>query len=246
MKLRTLAPLGLLLLAAAAYADTAVYDLDAKNASEIAKAIQATLNARCATIPSTVLTVGPSMCHVELLPTSQLIVEAPAPAQSQIAAALKAIAARNAIATPAPRITLQYWVLYGDPGKPDAALKPLSSVLEQLKRVHGEFGFSVQDTATITGLAGTNAAARGGALEINENLRANGDSLDLIAQISFKQPFAPANGGSASGPPQSLSVNVTIKRGEFLVLGERTTREFFDDKPGKGMLFYIVNWPQGQ
>ena len=251
MKLRTLAPVGLLLLAAAAFADTAVYDLDAKNASEIAKAIQATLTARCATVPSTVLTVSPSMCHVELLPTNQLLVEAPAPAQSQIAAALKAIAARNATATPAPRITLQYWVLYGDPGKPDAAdasLKPLDAVLQQLKRVHGELGFSVQDTARLTAQSGSVTKSTGGALRIDQSVRAHDDSLDLATQLSFVWPN-PDSGSTDS--MWSLNVNVTVRRGEFVVLGERTDRRLtFEDKSGKSdksrMVFFVVNWPQGQ
>jgi hypothetical protein len=248
MKLRTLAPLGLLLLAAAAFADTAVYDLDAKNAPEIAKAIQATLTARCATIPSTVLTVSPSMCHVELLPTNQLLVEAPAPAQSQIAVALKAIAARNATATPAPRITLQYWVLYGDPGKPDAAdasLKPLDAVLQQLKRVHGELGFSVADNVSITTQSGASGSAHGGALNIDHTIRASGDDLNLLTRLQFapRPLLADLN--------VNLSVNVAIKRGEFVVLGERGAVEIGHDDASKGqvelrqkagMLFFVVHW----
>jgi hypothetical protein len=238
MRLHTLAPIGLLLLAATAYADTAVYDLDTKNAKEIANALQATLNARCGLTNQGASGVSPN-CRVELLPTGQILVEAPAASQAQIGAVLKAIAARNA--SPAPRVTLQYWVIYGEPGKPDAAdasLKPLSTVLQQLERTHGELGFSVQDTATITGQAGTSARAGGGSLEINENLRASGDSLDLMTQISFaRKPVV-----------HSLNVNVTIKRGEFLVLGERTTPgEPGKDQPEKpGMLFYVVHWPQGQ
>ena len=91
------------------------------------------------------------MCQVELLPTNQLLVEAPAASQAQVAAVLKAIAARSA--KPAPQVTLQYWVLYGEPGKPDAtdgSLKPINAVLQQLKRAHGELGFSVQDTVSMT------------------------------------------------------------------------------------------------
>lgn len=249
MKLHALAAIALSLFAAAAYADTAVYDLDAKNAGEIARAIQATLTARCATIPSTVLTVSPNMCHVELLPTNQLLVEAPAPAQSQIAAALKVIAARNATATPAPRITLQYWVLYGDPSKPDAAdasLKPLSSVLEQLKRPHGELGFSVQDSTSITTQSGASGSVHGGSLNIDQTLRASGDALDVAAQIQFaRKPVI-----------QGLNVSVTIKRGEFVVLAERTatgepgkddTDKRAADKPEKpGMVFFVVHWSPGE
>src|SRR4029078_11623510 len=84
---------------------------------------------------------------------------------------LKELAPRSA--SPPPRITLQYWVIYGEPGRPnaaDASLKPLSAALQQVERVHGDLAFSVQDTATITGQAGTSAGVKGGMLEISENL----------------------------------------------------------------------------
>jgi hypothetical protein len=244
MKLYALVPIGLSLLAATASADTAVYDLDAKNAKEVSEAIGRVLTAQCASGPKDTVS-NQAMCRAELLPTGQLLVEAPAASQAQVAAVLKTIAARNAGAT--PRVTLQYWVLYGEPGKPDAAdasLKPLNPVLQQLERVHGELGFSVQDTASITTQSGTSAIAGGGPLQINQRVHASGDAVDLAAQISFTR--APLS--------QSLNVTVTIKRGEFLVLGERTASE--PGKPDKaeqsdkseklGTLFYVVHWPQGQ
>jgi hypothetical protein len=239
MKLRTLAPLGLLLVAAAAFADTAVYDLDAKNAKEIAGAIDNALRAQCLRTDNGSAFSG---CRADLLPTGQLLVEAPPQSQSQIAATLKAISARNA--APTPRVTLQYWVIYGVPGKPDAAdvsLKPLNAVLQQLERVHGELGFSVQDSATITAQSGTSANAHGGALGINQVVRASGDAVDVAARIEFaRKPVV-----------QNLSVDVSIKRGEFVVLGERTTtgtpgKDEPDTAERSGMLFFVVHWPQGQ
>jgi hypothetical protein len=244
MKLRTLAPLPLLLLAATAFADTALYDIDAKNAKEIADAIGHVVAAQCIAGPTQVPVTNSSMCHVELLPTGQLLVEAPASSQAQVATVLKAIAARSA--SPTPRIALQYWVIYGEPGKSnaaDASLKPLSAALQQLERVHGDLAFSVLDTATITAQAGTSAGVKGEVLQISENLRPRGDGLDLTASISFRLPPIPNH----SSPPQSLSVSVTIKPGEFLVLGEQTTRRDVDDKvDAHGTLFYIVHWPQGR
>ncbi|HVS25427.1 MAG TPA: hypothetical protein VMU03_16995 [Gammaproteobacteria bacterium] len=244
MKLRTLAPIGLLLVAATAHADTVVYDLDAQNAKEIANAIQATLNAQCG------FEGASPKCRAELLSTGQLLVEAPAASQSQIAAVLKAITARNA--SPAPRVTLQYWVIYGEPGKPDAAdasLKPLSAVLQQLERAHGELGFFVQDTVSITMQSGAAGSSHGGSLNVDQSLRASGENLDLFARLQFapRPLLADLN--------VNLNVNVTIKRGEFVVLGERTAVEIGHDGPGKaeldvrqkpGMLFFVVHWPQGQ
>ena len=230
MKLQALAAIGLLVVSASASADTALYDLDAKNAKEIARAIGNVLEKQCVTV----LQNGNAFngCHVELLPTGQLLVEAPPASQSQVGAVLKAIAVRNA--SPTPRVTLQYWVIYGAPGKAvdtDPALRPLAPVLQQLERAHGELGFSLQDTTSITAQSATSASAVGGPLQISQRVAASGDTVDVMAQISFKrQPVS-----------QSLDVSVTIKRGEFVVLGERTA-----GPDEHGMLFYVVHWPQGQ
>src|SRR5262245_36055850 len=117
MKLRILAPTVLTLVAAAAAADTAVYDLAANNAHETAEAINNALVAQCGMPAATIGII--SSCRAQLLPTGQLLVEAPAASQAKIAEVLKAIAARAA--APTPRVTLQYWVISGAPGKPDAA-----------------------------------------------------------------------------------------------------------------------------
>ena len=245
MRLHTLAPLGLWLVAATASADTVIYDLDAKNAKAIAEALGHVLTAQCSSGPKDTVT-NQAMCRVELLPTGQLLVEAPAASQAQVAAVLKAIAARDA--APAPRVTLQYWVLYGIPGKPDAAdasLKPLGAVLQQLERVHGELRFSVLDNVNITTQSGASGSSHGGSLNIDETVRAGGDDLDLIARLNFapRPLLADLN--------VNLSVSVTIKRGEFVVLGERTAVEVGRDEQNKnlpdvrqkpGMLFFVVNW----
>ena len=241
MRLQTVAAICVSLICAKAYADTAVYDLDTKNAKEIADAIGRALEKQCVSV----LQNGNALnaCHVELLPTGQLLVAAPAASQSEVSAVLKAIAARDA--GPTPRVTLQYWVIYGTPGKPDAAdsaLRPLGPVLQQLERVHGQLRFSVEDTASITAQAGTSASAVGGALQISQRVGANGDNVDVTAQISFARRPAATHAVTGLDVRQNLDVSVTIKRGEFVVLGERTAGESNEH----GMLFYIVHWPQGQ
>jgi len=243
MKLRTFALVGLLLLATAASADTAVYDLDAKNAKEIAEALARVMAAQCTAPPNR----NPLMCRVELLPTGQLLVEAPAAAQPQVAAVIKAIAAREA--APTTRVTLQYWVIYGAPGKPaapDSALLPLDAVVQQLQRAHGDLSFSLLDTTTLTTQSGSSGGARGGSLNIDQNPRATGNDLDLTARIEFapKPIFPDLN--------VNLSVRVSIKKGEFVVLGERTAVEVHSGEQEKdlpvdirqksGMLFFVVHW----
>lgn len=231
MKLRFLAPIGLLVFATGAAADVVVYDLDAKNAKEIAEAVRSSLEAQC--LQANVTAVA---CRANLLPTGQLLVSAPPAAQAQIAAVLKAIAARSA--PPTPRVTLQYWLLYGEPRKPDAEdprLEPLDTVLQQLERVHGSLGFSVRDATSITTQSGTSAESFGGGLQIDQEVRVNGDSADLEIELS-----TPAQ--QPDGLPLGLSVDVTIRRGEYLVLGEHAVGA----SDSSGRLFFVVHWPQGQ
>jgi hypothetical protein len=246
MRLHTLAMLGLLLVSATASADTALYELNAKNAKAVALALRNVLAAQCTSGPKDVAT-NQAMCQVELLPTGQLLVEAPPASQAQVAAVIKAIASKDA--TPAPQITVQYWVLYGAPGKPDAAdgsLKPLNAVLQQLKRAHGELGFSVQDTVSITTQSGAGGSSHGGLLNVDQMPRASGDDLDLWGHLQFApRPLLP-------DLRVDLNISVTIKRGEFVVLGERTAVEIVGGQPGKdepleirqkpGMLFFVVHW----
>jgi hypothetical protein len=232
MKLRTLAPIGLSLLASAAFADTAVYDLGPTNADETAAAINNALHAKCGS-PAGDSGAVFSRCRADLLSTGQLLVEAPADSQAQIAEVLKAIAARDASAT--PRVTLQYWVLSGMPGKPDsadAALRPLSPVLQQLERLHGELGFAIEDSVTLTTQSGTVGFSRGGPFDVTQNVRVNGDDLSGGLNIGFQRP--PTS--------QKLSLEVGMKRGEYLVLGERT----FHEEEKSGLLFYVVHWLEAQ
>jgi len=227
MKLRLTALIGLFLLAGTAVADTVVYELDAKNAREIKEALNVVLAAQC---QQPGFGSNPNACRAELLPTGQLLVTAPDAVQQQVGGVLKTIAARNA--APTPRVTLQYWVIYGEARKPDAAdaaLKQLDSVVQQLKRTHSDLGFSVLDSASLTTQSGTVAKAGGGALQISERVSANADSVNVSLQLTFT-------------PAQALNLEVTIRRGEYLVLGERSAGE--PDKPGK--LFFVVHWPQGQ
>ena len=53
---------------------------EAKNAKEIAEALARVMAAQCTAPPNR----NPLMCRVELLPTGQLLVEAPAAAQPQL------------------------------------------------------------------------------------------------------------------------------------------------------------------
>jgi hypothetical protein len=172
------------------------------------------------------------------------LIEAPAEAHQQIADVLKAIASRDA--TPTPRVTLRYWVVSGVPGKADAnhdTLKQIAPpVFAQLKRLHGDLGFSLVDSASLSTESG-NFAKLGGSspLEVEQNVRVNGRSLSADIKLEFHElhegqpPFA-----------DELRVSATIEAGQFVVLGERAYRGSDLASAPLGTLFYIVHWPQAE
>ena len=185
MLLRTLALGGFLLAATAARAEIQVYEVDAQISAEVVSALNDALQKQCAGIAG-------KQCSARLLPSGQLLVEAPTETHGQIAAVLKAVAAHRA--GPAPRVTLRYWVVVGTAGAasaadakraPPAALQP---VLQQLERVHGDLQFNVAGTAAVTsdGTSGAPAVANGGPLEVSQSARAVGDSLTASCQSRFQ------------------------------------------------------------
>ena len=224
MLLRTLALGGFLLAATAARAEIQVYEVDAQISGEVVGALNDAVQKQCAGIAG-------KQCSARLLPSGQLLVEAPAETHAQIAAVLKAVSAHRA--GPAPRVTLRYWVVVGTAGAasdagakraPPAALQP---VLNQLERVYGDLQFNVAGTAAVTSDgAAALLPSRRRPLEVSQSARAVGDSLTASVNLSYKDA------------DQELAVTVTIKRGEYLVLGEQSAAE------GAGTTFYIVNWSE--
>jgi len=226
MLLRTLASAGLLLAATAARADLQTYDVDIQIAQEVVGALNNALAQQCGILLVEQQRVA--NCSAQLLPSGQLLVQAPAPSQQQVAAVLKAVAAHRA--APAPRLTLRYWVVVGAPGAADnerLPLAPLKPVLQQLERTHGDLGFKIEGTVSVTSESGTKAEANGGPLGVSQRARAVGDN-SLSADVELFLPAA----------TQQLRVTVTITRGEYVVLGEQSNAE------GAGSTFYIVNWPE--
>jgi hypothetical protein len=242
MTLRTIMSIGLALLAAgAAQAETRLYSLDSRNAEEITEALDDVVRAQCP--PQVIEGANPATyatCHVELLPTGQIIVEAPAEIHGQIAEVLKAIAVRDA--EPTPRITLQYWVVSGSADGAERAEPPngLAPVFAQLRRLHGDLAFAVQESASLTTESGTKATSAAGTLRVENTVRANGNNLR--AEIDLEYTMRPGRACAQAGCQpfqQMLGLTTSIKRGEYLVLGERA----FNTPDGRGTMFYVVHWP---
>jgi hypothetical protein len=249
MKLQTLLLVGLAVLAAAAaQAETRLYTIDSRNAEEIAKALGNVVRAQEACPPrmTSAGSVVQMSCHVELLPTGQIIVEAPGEVHAQIAAVLKAIEAQGA--EPTPRITLRYWVISGvDEDKTARAPQPagIEPVLAQLRRLHGNLTFAVEESASLTTESGTGATSNEGELEVQNTVFANGDTVRAEIRLDFRQDpgraCAQAQGGCQPFR-QELGLTTTIRRGEYLVFGERA----FDTPDGRGTMFYVVHWPAAE
>ena len=74
---------------------------------------------------------------VELLPTGQILIDAAAEKQAEIAALLDSIASRSVAET--PTITLRYWVLFGVVGAEQQTAVPpmLDGVVREWESAHG-------------------------------------------------------------------------------------------------------------
>lgn len=199
-----------------ATAATQVYDVDPAYRQEVMQALRRMLD-------TGIQEFGGS---VSLLPTGQLLVDTYTDArQAEVAAVLAAIASSEPEET--PTVTLRYWVLQGEPGQEDAAGLPgsLAGVIDELEAVHGDLGFSIVDAATVSSRSGQGGGFENDRWEIYQVANANGDRLN--ASIVVEHEF------------QELSVELSLSRGEFVVLGAGTSRQI---GPG-GAMAVIVNWP---
>ena len=165
-----------------------------------------------------------------LLPNGLLLVEAPPDIHEQIARIIADIAKHPP--DPAPRVTLNYWVLSAAPGEADVKsedLKTLAPVLDRLEEVYGELGFEVLDNLSLTNSAGSGSNLQGNTLTVNQWTASDGSILN--ADISLKY--------HTSETLNQLHTEFSIKQGEFVVLGR--SNKLFEGV--KKWLFYIVTWP---
>ena len=166
---------------------------------------------------------------VELLPTGQILVDAPEETQQQVARVIAAIGHRDN--EPPPSVTLRYWVLLGsDSGKTtdNASLKTLRPVLDDLRKIYGDIGFQVLDSVSLVSETGSQAHLRGRRLEVDQQVHFNQDQINANIKLAYH-----------GLEPQELGVRISLKRGEFLVLGESTIQ----NQEEVGQVFYVVSWP---
>jgi len=235
-----------LLLAGGVRADVKVYDVDFKYQQEVYVALREVLVAD----PAQAVVGGMAAYgRVQLLPTGQILVDARPETHEQIERLLAAVAARQVDVPPPPRARFRYWVVLGSRAAEsggDPAPSVLSEVLGELERVHGNLTFSALGTATLVTESGQEGEVLGHPLAVAQTAHVQGETASAEIRIRLLIVEPPRGGAAFSTEretEQELELDVTLERGEFLVLGENTVRT-----PGgiDGTLFYIVHWPAGE
>jgi hypothetical protein len=224
-----------LLISTNAWADLRAFDVDPQYATEIYGALQQVLT-------PTGNPLVPTQGHVQLLPSGQILVNASPEALEQVEQVLQAIRARRAPS--APRVELRYWGVLGSraavatpPGT--AAPNALGPVLAELERLHGDLNFRVIGTATLATESGQSGELGGTTLGVEQRAYVQGDSLNARIEMNLRNVGQLTR--EASNPGE-IEVQTTLRRGEFVVLGQAELVGGGLDGP----IFFIVHWPEAQ
>jgi hypothetical protein len=239
----------LALLSSNAWADLKTYDIDPQYQQEIYAALKDILSPQG----------QPTQGKVQLLPSGQILVNAGPDALEQVDKVLQAIRAHPVAA--APRVELQYWAVVGSrPGAANASGAPgraqvdvsvvgsrapanlpappsaLNEVLTELKRVHGDLQFRLLGTTSLTTQSGQHGEIGGAPLRVDQTTFVQGDTLNarIEMMLSSTAPEGP--------PPNRIQVGTSLRRGEYVVLGQsELVGGGFD-----GPVFFIVHWPEAR
>jgi|SRR6185503_8786421 len=222
------------LLSSNAWADLRTFDVDPQYGQEIFKALQ--------NILSPVGNTGATQGQVQILSSGQIVVNASTETLDQVEQVLKAIRARPVAA--APRVELRYWVVLGSRtavANPPGAAPPsaLGSVLAELERLHGDLTFRVIGAATLTTESGQFGEVDGTTLQVEQTTYAQGESLN--ARIVMELLRGAVQLGPEANLRGKVDVQTTLRRGEFVVLGQSELVGGGLDGP----VFFIVHWPEG-
>jgi hypothetical protein len=238
-----------LLISSNAWADLKTYDVDSQYQQEIYAALKDILSPQG----------QPTQGRVQLLPSGQILVNAGPDTLEQVDKVLQAIRARPVAA--APRVELQYWAVVGSrpatanaagaaPPRPlndvtvvgnrapaanpgTAPPSALNEVLAEIKHVHGDLQFRVLGTTSLTTQSGQRGEIGGSPLRVDQTTFVQGDTLNARIEmlLSSTTPEGP--------PPNRIEVGTSLRRGEFVVLGQSELVGGGLDGP----VFFIVHWP---
>lgn len=224
-----------LLISSTAWAELKTYDVDPQFRQEVYTALARILNQAGGV-------AGGSYGQVQLLPSGQLLVNAPPETLQQVEQVLQAI--RNRPAAAAPRADLHYWAVLGShaavanpPGTPTPS--SLGDVLTELERLHGDLQFRVIGSASLATESGQEGRVGGMALGVEQTVYVQGDSLNGRIKMSL-QGRLPNGTGVPEFNIGSIEVRTPLRRGEYVVLGQSELVGGGLDGP----VFFIVNWPE--
>ena len=217
---RTLVAAICILAATPALSEMQLYDVEAEYRQEVFEVLRGILRGNIS--PS-----APAYGRVEMLPTGQILIDAAVEKHAEIAALLDSIASQSVTET--PTITLRYWVLFGVVGTENqTALPPmLDGVIREWESAHGKLGVTVLDVARLVGRSGHPTALQSQRMEIYQKAYASQNRIN--AEIMIQHQY------------QELEVEVSLKHGDFLVLGETTVE---NEKGVKGTIVFVVHWPE--
>ena len=238
-RLRLFAIALFVLLSSNAWADLRTFDVDPQYGQEIFAALQNILNHN-------------NQGRAQLLPSGQIVVNASPETLEQVEQVLKTISAKRAAAT--PRVALRYWGVLGAPAQPPGSKligspppAALNSVLSELRQLHDEVVFRVIGTAAVTTNSGQYGEVKGTTLDVEQTAYVQGDTLNVNISmgLSGELPLPPGftvlpTGQSTTVPFGNLRLSTTLKRGEFVVLGENHVQAGDIEGP----VFYIVHWEE--
>lgn len=217
-----------------AWADLRTFDVDPQYGQEIFNALQNILN-------PTGNDQVPTQGRVQLLPSGQIVVNASPETLQQVEQVLQTIRARRVAA--APRIELRYWAVLGSRAavaNPPGTATPsaLGPVLAELERVHGDLTFRVIGMAAVATDSGQSGEVEGTTLDVSQRVYVQADSLN--AQIRMNLRSIGQLGSPEAKVRGEVGVQTTLRRGEFVVLGQSELVGAGLDGP----VFFIVHWPE--
>jgi hypothetical protein len=238
-----------LVISSNAWAELRTYDVDPQYRQEVYAALRRILDT------SEAGNTGGAFGRVQLLPSGQLLVNAPPETLEQVEQVLQAIRNRPAAAT--PRVDLRYWAVLGTPlvpANPPGTAPPrgLNDVLAELERLHGDLHFRVIGTAALISDSGQQGQVVGMALEVEQTAFVQGDTLNARIEMNLRGRLQDLQGRQAENAIVnvapigaqdigSIEVHTALRRGEFVVLGQS---ELVGGENG-GPVFFIVHWPEG-
>lgn len=225
-----------LLLASNAWADLRSFDVDFRYRQEVFDALDELLvsNPQFSS-PGTV------SGRVELLPSGQILVNAAPSTLDQVEQLIDAI--RKSSVEAAPRVTLRYWAVLGSratgnaPNNIGVAPPPvLNDVLTELKRLNGDVTFRLLGTAAVTSDSGQHGQIDAPTISVEQIANVQRDMLNayMRMQLEVDNPKP----GDSRVTVGEVELRTTLKRGEFVVLGESQAQIGTLDGP----VFYIVHW----